>query len=130
MLEGSKVEDGRTTFEIGSFSEIAVGYGVENVRVPVDAELKYETDEFEVTFRIEGEVNVPVDGMRPREEAGAYRSWKGYAAFLVYVRIRAHGGGNRFGCGRVSSACNDNAFRFVCNADGRFRLRSHDFRES
>ena len=71
MLEGSKVEDGRTTFEIGSFSEIAVGYGVENVRVPVDAELKYETDEFEVTFRIEGEVNVPVDGMRPREEAGA-----------------------------------------------------------
>ncbi len=71
MLEGSKVEDGRTTFEIGSFSEIAVGYGVENVRVPVDAELKYETDEFEVTFRIEGEVNVPVGETEPEEEPGA-----------------------------------------------------------
>ena len=71
LLEGSKVEGGSTTFEMESFSEIAVGYGVENVRVPVDAELKYGTDEFEVTFRIEGEVNVPVDGMRPREEAGA-----------------------------------------------------------
>lgn len=71
LLEGSKVEDGSTTFEMESFSEIAVGYGVENVRVPVDTELKYETDEFEVTFRIEGEVIVPVDGMRPGEEAGA-----------------------------------------------------------
>ena len=71
LLEGSKVEDGSTTFEMESFSEIAVGYGVENVRVPVDAELKYETDEFEVTFRIEGEVNVPVGDMEPEEEPGA-----------------------------------------------------------
>ncbi len=71
LLEGSKVEDGSTTFEMESFSEIAVGYGVENVRVPVDTELKYETDEFEVTFRIEGEVNVPVGDMEPEEEPGA-----------------------------------------------------------
>ena len=71
LLEGSKVEGGSTTFEMESFSEIAVGYGVENVRVPVDAELKYETDEFEVTFRIEGEVNVPVGDMEPEEEPGA-----------------------------------------------------------
>ena len=71
LLEGSKVEDGSTTFEMESFSEIAVGYGVENVRVPVDTELKYETDEFEVTFRIEGEVNVPVGDMESEEEPGA-----------------------------------------------------------
>ncbi len=71
LLEGSKVEDGSTTFEMESFSEIAVGYGVENVRVPVDTELKYETDEFEVTFRIEGEVNVPVGDMGSEEEPGA-----------------------------------------------------------
>ena len=71
MLEGSAVEDNSTTFEIESFSEIAVGYGIENVRVPVNAELKYETDELDITFRIEGEVNVPVEGMRPKRDTGA-----------------------------------------------------------
>ena len=71
LLEGSTVEDNSTTFEIESFSEIAVGYGIENVRVPVNAELKYKTDELDITFRIEGEVNVPVEGMRPRKDAGA-----------------------------------------------------------
>ena len=64
------MEDGSTTFEMESFSEIAVGYGVENVKVPVNEELKYETDEFEVTFRIEGEVNVPVGDTEPEGETG------------------------------------------------------------
>ncbi len=62
MLEGSKVEDGRTTFEIGSFSEIAVGYGVENVRVPIDEAIDYETDAFHITFHIKGDVTVPFEG--------------------------------------------------------------------
>ncbi len=71
LLEGSNVEDGSTTFEMGSFSEIAVGYGVENVKVPVNEELKYETNEFEVTFRIEGEVNVPIVETESEGEAAA-----------------------------------------------------------
>ena len=71
LLEGSEVLDNSTTFQMESFSEIAVGYGVENVKVPVNEELKYETDEFEVTFRIEGEVNVPIVDTESEEETGA-----------------------------------------------------------
>lgn len=70
VLEGSEVQDGSTTFEMNSFSEIAVGDGTKNVRVPVNEELKYETDEFEVTFHIEGEVSVPVGNTKPAEETG------------------------------------------------------------
>lgn len=70
VLEGSEVQDGSTTFEMDSFSEIAVGDGVKNVRVPINEELKYETDEFEVTFHIEGEVSVPVGNTKPAEETG------------------------------------------------------------
>ncbi len=69
LLEGSSVEGGSTTFEMESFSEIAIGYGVENVKVPLDEELRYETDELEVTFRIEGEVNVPVGDIDSEGEA-------------------------------------------------------------
>ena len=36
LLEGSEVENGSTTFKMESFSEVAVGYGVENVNVPVN----------------------------------------------------------------------------------------------
>lgn len=71
LLEGSEVLDNSTTFQMESFSEIAVGYGVENVKVPVNEELKYETEEFEVTFRIEGEVNVPIVDTESEEETGA-----------------------------------------------------------
>lgn len=68
VLEGSEVQDGSTTFEMNSFSEIAVGDGVKNVRVPINEELKYETDEFEVTFHIEGEVSVPVGSRANQDE--------------------------------------------------------------
>ena len=62
LLEGSKVEGGSTTFEMESFSEIAVGYGVENVRVPLDESIDYETDAFHITFHIKGDVTVPFEG--------------------------------------------------------------------
>lgn len=62
LLEGSKVEGGSTTFEMESFSEIAVGYGVENVRVPLDEAIDYETDAFHITFHIKGDVTVPFEG--------------------------------------------------------------------
>lgn len=68
LLEGSKVQDSSTTFKMESFSEIAVGYGVENVRVPVDESIDYNTDAFHITFHIEGEVTVPVDGKADRED--------------------------------------------------------------
>lgn len=68
MLEGSKVQDGSTTFKMESFSEIAVGYGVENVKVPLDEAIDYDTDAFHVTFHIEGEVSVPVDNKAGSEE--------------------------------------------------------------
>ena len=70
LLEGSEVENGSTTFEMESFSEIAVGYGVENVKVPVKEELKYETDEMQITFHIEGEINVPIGDTEAEEETG------------------------------------------------------------
>lgn len=70
VLEGSEVQDGSTTFEMNSFSEIAVGDGTKNVRVPVNEELKYETEEFEVTFHIEGEVSVPVGNTKPAGGTG------------------------------------------------------------
>ena len=62
LLEGSKVEGGSTTFEMESFSEIAVGYGVENVKVPLDESIDYETDAFHITFHIKGDVTVPFEG--------------------------------------------------------------------
>ncbi len=68
LLEGSKVEDGSTTFEMESFSEIAVGYGVENVRVPVDTAIDYDMDALHITFRIEGELVVPVDRVKNGDE--------------------------------------------------------------
>ncbi len=61
MLEGSKVQDGSTTFRMESFSEIAVGYGVKNVKVSLDEVIDYDTDTFHIAFHIEGEVSVPVD---------------------------------------------------------------------
>lgn len=61
LLEGSKVEDGSTTFEMDSFSEIAVGYGVENVKVPLDETIDYETDAFHITFHIKGDVTMPIE---------------------------------------------------------------------
>lgn len=64
MLEGSKVQDGSTTFRMESFSEIAVGYSVKNVKVPVNTTIDYDMDALHITFHIEGELAVPIDRVK------------------------------------------------------------------
>ena len=61
VLEGSEVQDGSTTFEMSSFSEIAIGDNAENLNVPIDEAIDYDTDTFHITFHIKGYVTVPIE---------------------------------------------------------------------
>ena len=65
-LDGSKAKNSSTTFEMRSFSEIAIGYGPEkritdDGKIALSDSFEYEDDAFHITFFIEGEA-VPVEG--------------------------------------------------------------------
>lgn len=61
VLDGSKVENGSTSFEMDSFSEIAIGVGPEEHKtiVPVSKSYKYKGDMFRAVFHVEGNVAIP-----------------------------------------------------------------------
>ena len=57
VLDGSNAKDNSTTFQMGSFSEIAIGYRTgeeESAGVYVSRSFEYEDDAFRITFHIEG----------------------------------------------------------------------------
>ncbi len=65
-LEGSDIEEGSTTFEMDSFSEIAIGVGVKDSKadgstVFVSKSCEYKGDMFSAVFHVEGMVGL-VDG--------------------------------------------------------------------
>ncbi len=68
VLDGGSAESGKTTFEMNSFSEVAIGYKSENMGpVLVEESYKYENDVFRITFHIEGQA-VPVKTNKQTEE--------------------------------------------------------------
>ena len=57
VLDGGKAENQSTTFKIGSFSEIAIGYSRNNNdTIYVSQKYAYKDDAFEITFHVDGEV--------------------------------------------------------------------------
>lgn len=55
VLNGSEAEKGSTTFNIGSFSEIAIGYGADvKTSVHISESYEYSDEAFHVTFHVEG----------------------------------------------------------------------------
>ena len=67
VLNGSDVEEGSTTFEMGSFSEIAIGSGPRKTRINQDGtayiseSYEYKVEPFLITFHVEGEVTISED---------------------------------------------------------------------
>lgn len=72
VLNGSPVEDGKTSFEMRSFSELAIGYQAgeeagteiesqtpEETVLQISEDYEYEDDVFHIDFHIEGEAVVP-----------------------------------------------------------------------
>lgn len=64
VLEGSDAQDGSTSFELNSFSEIAIGYTeieekFDEARVLVSKSCEYTDALFHAIFRINGEVVIP-----------------------------------------------------------------------
>lgn len=56
MLDGGNAKSGSTTFEMDSFSEVAIGYRSEEMApVYISEVYEYERDAFRITFHIEGE---------------------------------------------------------------------------
>ena len=72
VLDGSKVENGSTSFEMDSFSEIAIGVGPEEHKtiVPVSKSYKYKGDMFRAVFHAEGNVAIPDSLIENAEETG------------------------------------------------------------
>lgn len=57
VLDGGKAENQSTTFKMGSFSEIAIGYSRNNNgTIYVSQKYAYRDDAFEITFHVDGEV--------------------------------------------------------------------------
>ena len=57
ILDGGKAENQSTTFKMGSFSEIAIGYSRNNNgTIYVSQKYAYKDDAFEITFHVDGEV--------------------------------------------------------------------------
>ncbi len=74
ILDGSQVKDSSTTFQMGSFSEIAIGYRTgeeESAGIYVSQVFTYEDDAVQITFHIEGNAQ-PLDSQEklPSEENG------------------------------------------------------------
>lgn len=67
VLEGSEVQDGSTTFEMDSFSEIGIGNEREGVTIPISQDYEYEDDNFYIVFHVEGEVTIPVEQLKADE---------------------------------------------------------------
>ena len=76
-LNGSNAKDNSTTFKMGSFSEIAIGYGSEETeentkfvktKVRVSKLYEYEESMFRAKFHVEGEVLMP-DGLLNAENS-------------------------------------------------------------
>lgn len=67
VLDGGSAESGRTTFEMNSFSEVAIGYGSgERSSVYISESYEYESDAFRITFHIEGDA-VPMKAEKTRQ---------------------------------------------------------------
>lgn len=79
VLDGSDVEEGSTTFEMESFSEIAIGAGPKKTKVKKDGSLyisedyEYNHDAFHITFHIEGNA-APVGTKRHLKDEGEEQS--------------------------------------------------------
>ena len=68
VLDNSNVENSSTTFQMNSFSEIAIGYRTgENGTIHLSESFEYEDEAFHITFHVEGDAALP-------EEAGADES--------------------------------------------------------
>ena len=76
-LDGSKAKDNSTTFKMGSFSEIAIGYGSEETednknvvktKVHVSKLYEYEDYMFRAKFQVEGDIMMP-DGLLNTENS-------------------------------------------------------------
>ncbi len=72
-LDGGRAKRSSTTFKIKSFSEIAIGYGVEEpekVTVPISNSFEYDDENFHATFHIEGEAIMSVPKKKSDSEHG------------------------------------------------------------
>ena len=68
VLDGSRVENGSTTFQMGSFSEIAIGYRPSKEGgMYVSQSFRYEDEALQVTFHVQGEVTA-AEGEEPLPE--------------------------------------------------------------
>lgn len=73
MLDGGSAVDNSTTFQINSFSEIAIGYVTEEppreltsaedgtMRLHLSDAFEYKDDAFQITFQVDGEAILPED---------------------------------------------------------------------
>ena len=73
-LDGSDVEDGSTTFEMSSFSEIAIGsdpekYENDDSVIPVFKSCEYKGEMINAVFTVEGRVTIPSDAANDEEKA-------------------------------------------------------------
>ncbi len=59
VIDSSQVKDGKTSFEMDSFSDIAVGYSLGDLKIDVDETCEYKDDAFEITFHVKGKAKVP-----------------------------------------------------------------------
>ena len=79
MLDGGSAVDNSTTFKMESFSEIAIGYGSDEVKKTEDGTLKfhlsdnfeYANDAFHITFHVEGDAVIPEGTDLGRNETAA-----------------------------------------------------------
>lgn len=68
VLDGSRVENGSTTFQMESFSEIAIGYRPSKEGgMYVSQSFRYEDEALQVTFHVQGEV-AAAEGEEPLPE--------------------------------------------------------------
>lgn len=68
VLDGSRVENGSTTFQMESFSEVAIGYRPSKEGgMYVSQSFRYEDEALQVTFHVQGEV-VAAEGEEPLPE--------------------------------------------------------------
>ena len=60
-IEGTNAQKNSTTFQMNSFSEVALGWKVPAKTVTVDKTFTYEDDAFTVKFHVEGEATLPTE---------------------------------------------------------------------
>lgn len=69
VIKGSEVENGKTSFEMNSFSELALGHTADDrATISVSESCTYNDDAFQITFHVTGDAKLPPRVAAPSQE--------------------------------------------------------------